>query len=130
MNLQQCTDEAYLQDEEHPKSPAPPPTAQTAGPIGLRFLLGVHQRHRIGVTVAIFDFPSQTLKNGPPKSSGCHPPETQKIAKKLFLNFSFLFIGTCKGMFEFIQKHFLRQDLSFFLSFLYVLEVMALPQNI
>ena len=55
------TDEAYLQDEEDPKSMAPPPTAQTAGPIGLILPLGVHQRHRIGVTVAIFEFPSQTL---------------------------------------------------------------------
>ena len=61
--------------------------------------------------------------------SGRHPPGTQKIAKKFFLNFSFFFIGTCKGMFEFIQKHFLRQDLSFFLSFLYVLEDVALSQN-
>ena len=57
---------------------APPPTAQTAEPIGLIFLLGVHHRHRIGVTVAIFEFQSLTLKNGPPYGLGPAPPETQK----------------------------------------------------
>ena len=93
---------------------APPPTAQTAGPIGLIFSLRVHQRHRIGVTVAIFEFPSQTLKNGSPYGLGPASPETQKMAKNFFSNFSFFPIGMCKGMFEFIQKHFLRQDLSFF----------------
>ena len=62
----------------------PPPTAQTAEPIGLIFLLGVHQRHRIGVTVAIFEFPSQTLKNRPPTGSSRHPPETKKMEKKFF----------------------------------------------
>ena len=73
---------------------APPPTAQTAGPIGLIFLLGVYQRHRIGVTVAIFEFPSQTLKNGLPTGLGRHPPRPQKMSKIFFSNFSFFFIGT------------------------------------
>ena len=108
---------------------APPPTAQTAVPIGLIFSLGVNQRHRIGVTVAIFVFLSQTLKNGLPMGLGRRPPRPKKIAKNFFLNFSFFSIGTCKGMFELIEKHFLRQDLSFFLSFLYVLEDVALSQN-
>ena len=63
---------------------APPPTAQTAEPIGLIFLLGVHQRHRIGVTVAIFEFQSLTLKSGPPYGLGPAPPETQKIVKIFF----------------------------------------------
>ena len=37
-------------------STPPPLTAQTAGAIGLIFELVVHHRHRIGVTVAIFEF--------------------------------------------------------------------------
>ena len=65
----------------------PPPTAQTAGPIGLIFSLGVNQRHRIGVTVAIFEFPSQTLKNG----LGPAPSETQKNSKKFFFEFFIFF---------------------------------------
>ena len=73
---------------------APPPTAQTAGPIGLIFSLGVNQRHRIGVTVAIFEFPSQTLKNGLPMGLGRRPPRPKKIAKNFFSNFSFFSIGT------------------------------------
>ena len=70
---------------------APSPTAQTAEPIGLIFLLGVHQRHRIGVTVAIFEFQSLTLKSGPPYGLGPAPPETQKIGKFFFFNFLIFF---------------------------------------
>ena len=73
---------------QHPKSPAPPPpTARTAGAIGLIFELVVHHRHRIGVTVAIFEFPSLTLKNGPPKGSGRDPLRPKNRKKK---NFEFL----------------------------------------
>ena len=99
---------------------APPPTAQTTEPIGLIFLLGVHQWYRIGVTVAIFEFPSQTLKNRPPTGSGRHPPKTQKMAKNFFSNFLFFSIGTCKGMFQFTQKHFLRLVFPFFLTFIHI----------
>ena len=74
---------------------APPPTAQTVGPIWLIFSLGVHHRHRIGVTVAIFEFPSQTLKNGSPYGLRPASPVTQKMAKIFFSNFSFFPIGMC-----------------------------------
>ena len=50
------TERDELQDEEHLKPPAPPPTAQTTGAIGLIFGLGVYQRYRSGVTVAILEF--------------------------------------------------------------------------
>ena len=59
--------------DQNPKSLAPPPTAQTAGAIEPIFRLGVHQRHRTGVTVAIFEFPSGTPKNCPPRIWGPHP---------------------------------------------------------
>ena len=92
---------------------APPPTANTAGPIEIIFLLGVHHRHRIGVIVAIFEFQSLTLKNWAPYGLGPAPPKTPKMAKKFFSNFTFFSIGTCKGMFEFIQKHSLRHVYQF-----------------
>ena len=76
---------------------APPPTAQTAEPIGLIFLLGVHHRHRIGVTVAIFEFQSLTQKNGPPYGLGPAPPETQKMEKNFFSIFSFFLLEHVKG---------------------------------
>ena len=63
---------------------APPPTAQTAEPIGLIFLLGVHQRHRIGVTVAIFEFQSLTLKSGPPLRARAGTPRDPKNGKNFF----------------------------------------------
>ena len=52
------TERDELQCEEGPKSQisSTPPTAQTAWAIEPIFRLGVHQRHRIDVTVAIFDF--------------------------------------------------------------------------
>ena len=59
--------------DQNPKSLAPPPTAQTAWAIESIFRLGVHQRHRIGVTLAIFEFPSGTPKNWPPRFWGPHP---------------------------------------------------------
>ena len=76
---------------------APPPTAQTVGPIWLIFSLGVHHRHRIGVTVAIFEFPSQTLKNGPPTGSGRHPPRPQKWQKNFSRIFHFFRLEHVKG---------------------------------
>ena len=45
-----------------------PPTAQTTGAIGLIFGLGALQGHRTGVTIAIFEFPSGTPKNRPPRA--------------------------------------------------------------
>ena len=60
--------------DQNPKSLAPPPpTPQTAWAIEPIFRLGVHQRHRIGVTLAIFEFPSGTPKNWPPRFWGPHP---------------------------------------------------------
>ena len=73
------------------------------------------------VTVAIFEFQSQTLKNGPPYGVGPAPPETQKMEKNFFQIFYFSFIGTCKGMFEFIQKHFFRHVFLFYLTFIPIL---------
>ena len=76
---------------------APPPTAHTAEPIELIFLLGVHHMHRIGVTVAIFKFQSLTLKNGPPYGLGPAPPETQKMGKIFFQIFHFFLLEHVKG---------------------------------
>ena len=72
LNLQKETNYKVRRDQ-NPKSLAPPPTAQTAGAIQPIFRLGVHQRHRTGVTVAIFEFPSGTPKNCPPRIWGPHP---------------------------------------------------------
>ena len=64
----QSTERDELQCEEGLKSLAPPPTAQTTGAIGLIFGLGALQGHRTGVTIAIFEFPSGTPKNRPPRA--------------------------------------------------------------
>ncbi len=85
-------------------------------------------RAELSLLSCLHEFPSQTPKNGAPTGSGRHPPGTKKIAKKYLLNFSFFSIGTCKGMFELIEKHFLRQDFSFFRSYLYVVKDVALSQ--
>ena len=63
------TERDDLQGEEGLKSLAPPLTAQTAGAIEPIFGLGILQRHRTGVTVAIFEFPSGTPKNRPPRAN-------------------------------------------------------------
>ena len=55
-----------MRRDQNSKSLAAPPTAQTAGAIEPIFGLGIHQRDRTGVTVAIFEFPSGTPKNRPP----------------------------------------------------------------
>ena len=52
------TERDELQDVEHLKRIAPPPTAQTIRAIGLIFGLGVLWRDISGATVAIFEFPS------------------------------------------------------------------------
>ena len=57
------TEKDELQDEEHLKRIAPPPTANTVGAIGLIFELGIHRVNINGATVAIFKFPSRTQKN-------------------------------------------------------------------
>ena len=72
--VQKETDYKVRRDR-NPKSLAPPPTAQTAWAIEPIFRLGVHQRHRTGVTVAIFEFPSGTLKIAPLESGVPAPSE-------------------------------------------------------
>ena len=62
------TERDDLQGEEGLKSLAPPLTAQTAGAIEPIFGLVILQRHRTGVTVAIFEFLSGTPKNRPPRA--------------------------------------------------------------
>ena len=57
------TERDELQDVEHLKLIAPPPTAHTAGAIGLIFGLEVHRVNINGATLAIFEFPSRTPKN-------------------------------------------------------------------
>jgi len=57
------TEKNELQDEEHLKRIAPPPTANTVGAIGLIFGLGIHGVNINGATVVIFKFPSRTQKN-------------------------------------------------------------------
>ena len=52
------TERDDLQDVEHLKRIAPPPTAQTVRAIGLIFGLGILWRDISGATVAIFEFPS------------------------------------------------------------------------
>ena len=62
-NNEKSTERDELQGEEGPKSLPDPPTAQTTEAIRPIFGLGVHQRHRTGVIVANFEFPSGTPKN-------------------------------------------------------------------
>ena len=62
------TERDDLQGEEGLKSLAPPLTAQSAWAIEPIFGLVILQRHRTGITVAIFEFPSGTPKNGPPRA--------------------------------------------------------------
>ena len=69
LSIRPYTERDDLQGEEGLKSLAPPLTAQTAGAIEPIFGLGILQRHRTGVTVAIFEFPSGTPKNGPPRAN-------------------------------------------------------------
>ena len=57
------TEKDVLQDVEHLKRIAPPPTANTVGANGLIFGLGIHGMNINGATVAIFEFPSRTQKN-------------------------------------------------------------------
>ena len=52
------TERDDLQDVEHLKRIATPPTAQTVRAIGLIFGLGILWRDISGATVAIFEFPS------------------------------------------------------------------------
>ena len=91
------TDKAYLQDEEDPKSMAPPLQPKPLGRLGLFFLLGVNQTHRIGVTIAIFEFPPQTSKNGLPMGLGRRPPRPQKWQKIFFRIFHFFRLEHEKG---------------------------------
>ena len=56
----ECTDETKLQNMHGPKGIAPPPTAQTPGPIWLIFGLKVSRESTNGGTVAIFEFPPPT----------------------------------------------------------------------
>ena len=58
LNSEQITERDDLQDVEHLKRIAPPPTAQTVRAIGLIFGLGILWRDISGATVAIFEFPS------------------------------------------------------------------------
>ena len=46
-----------------PETYSTPPTAHTAGAIGLIFGLEVHRVNINGATLAIFEFPSRTPKN-------------------------------------------------------------------
>ena len=57
-NFFNITERDDLQDVEHLKRIAPPPTAQTVRAIGLIFGLGILWRDISGATVAIFEFPS------------------------------------------------------------------------
>ena len=51
-----CTEVPELQDEERPKSLAPPPRAQTAGPNWLKFFLEAHLDDAFRIIEAIFEF--------------------------------------------------------------------------
>ena len=68
MSGKDTTERGNLQGEEGLTYLAPLPTAQTTGAIELIFGLGIHQRHRTGITVAIFEFPSGTPNNRPPRA--------------------------------------------------------------
>ena len=50
------TEVPELQDEVRPKSLAPPPTAQTAGPNWLKFFLEAHLDDAFRIIEAIFEF--------------------------------------------------------------------------
>ena len=60
------TERDNLQGEEGLKSLATPYSPN--GAIEPLFGLGIHQRDRTGVTVAVFEFPSRTPKNRPPRA--------------------------------------------------------------
>ena len=57
VDLSLTTDETKLQDVQGPKGVAPPPTAQTPGPIWLIFGRKVSRESTTGGSVAIFEFP-------------------------------------------------------------------------
>ena len=96
-----------------------PPTAQTAGAIGLIFGLGAVHRHRSGVTVAIFEFPSGTPKIWPHRGAGTSPPESEKMENIFFSIFLFFLIGMYDGMFKSTENSFPDYEFIHFAPILY-----------
>ena len=78
-----------IQDEVRPKSLAPPPTAQTAGPNWLKFFLEAPLVDAFRITEAIFVFHSRSRDIGAAPSHPRDPLGVKKCQKIFFFKTNF-----------------------------------------